>query len=180
MRMWRTVAIVLIASVVGAGCGGVRVPKHSGPAPCPEGTKFVLAVDLIGSPPPGFEVVAGDPEALKTFVAQFRRGYGDTWRGYDAKVLVRRNKVNGTAVVVLNADAKTPDNDDFVESAIAAEEAAGTEGEPIVIGGKQGRLRQGPDGAYIAVAPAGTCSMVVLAADKEKVIRRGAAAIQPS
>jgi hypothetical protein len=180
--MWRIVAIVLTVPFWGVACGGVvpvpkKLPASNGP--CPKGTDFVYALDVIGPTPPGFEVMPGDKEALKTFVDQFRVGFGKMWRGYDAKVLVRRNKLNGTAVIVINAHEKTGGPDGFLAGAMAAEREKGVAGDPIDVAGQGGRMQRTQDGAFIAVAPAGTCSVVVLVADTEKRLRSGASALPP-
>lgn len=178
--MWRTAAIVLTAPFWGVACGGDTTPADPGPAgACPKGTDFVRARDVIGPTPAGFEVLAGDRQALGSIAAQFRRAYGATWRGYDAKVLARRNAVNGTAVIVINSHEKTGGGDDFLQGARAAESAAGAEGEPIRVGGKEGRMQRTRDGAFAALAPAGTCAVVMLIADTEELVRSAATELPP-
>jgi len=173
--------VVLTAPVWGAACGNaVPVPKKNEPVaagPCPKGTEFVRAREFIGPPPAGFEVVPGDRKALRSFAVQFKEAFEDQWRGYDAQVLVRRDEMNGTAVLIINAHEETEAQDKFLEGAMAAERETGSKGEPIRIAGKDGRMQRAPDGAYIGMAPAGTCSVVVLAADTEKILRDGAAAL---
>jgi hypothetical protein len=39
------------------------------------------------------------------------------------------------------------------------------------VGSTDGRLHQAADGGYLAVAPAGTCAMLMLVADREKFVR---------
>ena len=143
--------------------------------PCPEGTEFLRARDVIGQAPPGYAIVSGDRQALDGFVAQFRKPLGARWRGYDAKVLARRGADNGTAVIVINTHERSGGSDDILRGAEASKRDRGTDYERLRVGGEVGPLSQAPDGAYIAAASAGTCSLVVLVADTEKLVRTAAA-----
>ena len=147
--------------------------------PCPEGTALVRARDVIGPTPAGFEVLPGDKQRLASVAAQFREGFGDKWRGYDAKVLVRRDAANGAAVVVVNLHEKVGSDEEYRESAMAAERASGAEGRPIQIAGREGRLRTAPDGAFVATAPAGTCALVAVMADTGKLLLDAVEVMRP-
>ena len=179
--MWRSIGIVLVASVSAIGCGGVGdlARQERGPKPCPEGTAFMRARDIVGQPaPPGYQLVRGDKKALRTFAEQFRGPIGAAWRGYDARVLVRKDKVNGTAVVVLNV--KTMDADDgkgLIRGLENAGSKRGVETEPITIAGQEGRLIPAVDSGYIAMAPASKCAFVALVADKKVLVTDAASAI---
>src|SRR5829696_3910295 len=110
--MWRL--IVLVVALAAYGCGGVGDAVAPRPTPipeCPEGTPFVRARDIVGRPvPAGYELVSGDTQVLRTFATQFRQRIGEAWRGYDARVLVRKGKIDGAAVVVINAKDQTGGN----------------------------------------------------------------------
>jgi hypothetical protein len=177
----RRIAIVVAVALSGLACGGDGAERSAtnpaAPTPCPEGTEPVRARDIIGRAPTGYQVVPGDRKAIKAFADQFRQEFGERWRGYDAKVLARRDAVNGTAVVVLNADEETRGSD-FLRGAKAAEQASGAKGEDIRVGDEKGRLQQATDGAYIAMAPAGPCAFVLLVADSEALVRRTAALVR--
>ena len=74
-----------------------------------------------GAAPEGYKLVRGDPAALRRFATQFRGRIGEAWRGYDARVLVRGERLNGAAVVVINA-AEPTGGSDLIQG---VEEAAG-------------------------------------------------------
>ena len=179
--MWRSIAIVLGTAVSAIGCGGVGdlARRDPGPRPCPEGTEFLRARDIVGQPPPsGYQLVRGDKTALRTFADQFRDPIGEAWRGYDARVLVRPNKVNGTAVVVINV--KTMDADGgkgLIRGLESAGDERGVETQPITIAGQEGRLIPAIDGGYIAMAPASKCAFVALVADRKPLVTDAASVI---
>jgi hypothetical protein len=170
--MWRFAGIVLVLCAAGCGGSGAGTAANSadpGPGgPCPEGTPIVQARDVIGPVPRGFEVVPGDNEVLKSLVAEMKAGFGESWRRHDAKILLRRGAVNGTAVLVINS---TDRHEDTMRGFLAAERDAGTRGETIEVAGERGRLLVAADGGYAAVAPAGECAMVMLFADTERLMR---------
>jgi hypothetical protein len=179
--MWRSIAIVLAVAVSGIGCGA-RDAASSKPTPvppCPEGTPFVKARDIVGTPvPEGFELLQSDPKVMDPFANQFKARIGDAWRGYDARVLVHEGKAVGAAVVVINAKDQTGGN-----SLVAGVERGagdrGVETEEISIAGREGRLVQAIDGAYLATAPARECAIVFLVADKKQLVTEAASVIPP-
>jgi hypothetical protein len=177
--MWRIAAIVVAAALSGPACGGDDGPEGAPESlACPEGTAPLTARDVIGDPPAGYRIAAGDPQALKRFVDQVRPQVGHRWKGYDAKVLVRRGKLNGAAVIVINTNEKTGTSETFLDSAKRAEERTGMPGEDIQIGDEPGRLRQAADGGYVATALAGPCAVAMLVADTEPLVRDAAAVMQ--
>jgi hypothetical protein len=174
------IAIVLVGALCAAGCGSParNIARSKGPKQCPEGTKPVKAVDVIGKPPPpGYVIDPGDRQALENFATQFKAPLGKGWRGYDAKVLLRRGKVNGAAVVVLNSSEQTKDSPALVRGIEAGAKERNQEVFQLEIGGQDGRMVQAPDGAYIAMAPTGVCAALVLVADRESLVRDAAAAL---
>lgn len=90
------------------------------------------------------------------------------------KVLARPRAERGTVVLVVNANERI---DDTTRGSLAAERDAGVHGEPIEIAGEPGRLNVTADGAYLGVAAAGECAMVMLVADEEQVLRGAASAM---
>ena len=179
----RRIATIAVTALLVVGCGGGnagRAKSSAAPTPgpaCPEGTEFVRARDVIGPTPAGFEVVPGARGRLEAAADVLRRGLGERWRGYDAKVLARPRAANGTAVVVINSHERG--GDDFMRGFLAAERDAGKQGEPIQVAGEEGRLHRAADGAYIAIAPAGECALVLLVATQEQLVRRTASVIGP-
>jgi hypothetical protein len=179
--MWRPIAVVLALAVSGIGCGA-RDAATSKPTPtpkCPEGTPFVKAADIVGKPvPAGFELLQADPAVMDPFANQFKERIGKAWRGYDARVLVHAGKLNGAAVVVINAKDQTGGNDLIAGLERAASERD-VETEKLTIAGREGRLIQAVDGAYLATAPARKCAIVFLVADKKPLVTEAASVIPP-
>jgi len=178
--MRRPLALVLVAvSVSGIGCGA-RDAVSAKPTPvpaCPDGTPFVRARDIVGKPvPAGFDLLFADKKAMDPFANQFRTRIGKAWRGYDARVLAHEGKVWGAAVVVINAHDQTG-GDDLVAGVERAASDRDVNAEEISIAGREGRLVQAIDGAYIAMAPARECAVVMLVANKKELVTEAASVI---
>ena len=95
--------VVAAVSLCGLGCNGPggRVEPLDVRG-CPSGDDVVHATDVIGKPPPnGYVIDPGRKQVLKGIAEQFKPTLGKSWRGYDAKVLVRKGKRNGAAVIVM-------------------------------------------------------------------------------
>jgi hypothetical protein len=172
--MRRTLVVVGL-SMCGLGCGQVQPLDVRG---CPSGKDVVHATDVIGQPPPeGYDIDPGDKRALKAVADQFKTELGDTWRGYDARVLVRHEQVNGTAVMVLNSSEKIGDGGELIRGAENGAKEAGQTAERVTIAGHEGRMVPTSDGAYIAMAPSGRCAVVMLIADRPELVRDTADAL---
>jgi hypothetical protein len=179
--MRRCSALILLAAAVsGFGCGArdAVVKKPTPIPPCPGGTPFVKARDMVGEPPSGFELLQADPATMEPFANQFKQRIGKAWRGYDARVLVHKGKVVGAAVVVINAKDQTG-GPSLVAGIESAAGDRGVDTEKISIAGREGRLVQAIDGAYIATAPARDCAVVMLVADKKPLVTEAASVIPP-
>jgi hypothetical protein len=176
--MLRLLAVLAVASVGISACGGEEQQAAEPDRACPEGTRSLEARDVIGTTPKGYRVVRGDPLALERVANQIKQTMGDAYRDWDARVLARPRATMGTAVMVFNADERIPAPDELLRQQQQAEAKAGTPAEAISVGGAAGRLHQGADGSWLAVAPAGTCAMVLLASDREDLIRDAAALVQ--
>jgi hypothetical protein len=175
--MRRLLAILAVLCLGLSACGSSKQRAKSDPA-CPEGTPSLQARDVIGSPPQGYEVAEGDPAALEPIANQMKQTMGPAFRDWDARVLVRRGKVMGTAVLVFNANERIPPPEELLRQQEEAEDEAGIPAEAISVGSAAGRLHQAPDGGYVAVAPAGECAMLLLVADREKFVRDTAGLIR--
>lgn len=175
--MWRMAAVVVAASLVALGCGpGSRVEPLDVRG-CPSGKDIVRAADVIGRPPPeGYDMVPGDRKRLKQIADQFKERIGESWRGYDARVLVRHKRLNGTAVFVFNSDDETG-SDDLIRGAEQGARESGQKAERVDIAGKEGRMVRASDGGYIAMAPTARCAVVVLIADTAPRVRDTAAVL---
>jgi len=168
----RRIALLLALCLLSA-CGA---EKEAAREAC-TGADYVRANDVIGDPPQGFEVTPiQDKRALDGFMKQFESVLGDRLRGYDSKVLFRRNARVGTVVITVNATEETGGSDDFLRGA----EDSGQEGETLEIAGEQGRLQQAQDGTYIAMAPAGSCAFLVMVAEREAMLRAAIDALPSS
>ena len=134
---------------------------------------------MIGKPPPnGYVTDPGRKQVLKGIAEQFKPTLGKSWRGYDAKVLVRKGKRNGAAVIVINSDDKTVSRgEDLARGFEKGAEQRGVTAEKIVIAGREGRMVPTADGGYIAMASAGQCAVVLLVADEAPLLRDAASVI---
>jgi hypothetical protein len=170
--MWR---FAVIAVVLLAGCGGGAADNANRTADrsCPEGTEPVTARDVIGPTPRGYQVTKGDPKAIDSFVGQIRRQMGEIWRGYDARVLVPAREQNGAAVIVVNAHERGVE--EVVDGAKASAAPDDLKRGPIELAGREGWMQEAVDGAFIALAPAGDCALLVLVSDTEARLRDAAA-----
>jgi hypothetical protein len=171
--MPRLLAILAVISVGLSACGGEEQSAETDRA-CPEGTPSLKARDVIGTTPKGYDVVRGDPVALGRVADEMKETMGPAFRDWDARVLARRRAMTGTAVMVFNANERIPPPDELLRQQQEAEAKAGLPAEEITVGGTAGRLDRGTDGSWVAVAPAGTCAMVLLASDRERLIRDAA------
>jgi hypothetical protein len=169
--------VVAAACLGGLGCGAADRVEPLDLRGCPSGNDIVTAEDIIGTTPPGYEVVRGDKRRLKQIADQFKATIGDSWRGYDARVLVRRERLNGTAVLVINSDDRTTGNSELIKGAERGAEQTGQTAERLDIAGQEGRMVHTPDGGYIAMAPAARCAVVILIADTAPRVRDAAAKI---
>jgi hypothetical protein len=171
---------VAAVSVCGLGCSGPggRVEPLDVRG-CPSGDDVVHATDVIGKPPPsGYVVDPGRTQVLKGIAEQFKLTLGNSWRGYDAKVLVRKGRRNGAAVIVINSDDETVSRgEDLARGFEKGAEQRGVSAEKIVIGGREGRMVPTADGGYIAMASAGQCAVVLLVADEAPLLRDAASVI---
>src|SRR3954447_5310329 len=166
--MVRMLAVAVVAGLCGLGCGASPAAQRT--AECPSGDDIVHATDVIGKPPPkGYLIDPGDKQRLAQIADQFKARLRDSWRGYDARVLVRPHKANGTAVMVINSDDDTSDGSELIRGAEDGAKQAGQKAEPVTIAGKEGRMLQTSDGAYIAMAPTGQCAVVLLLADQAEL-----------
>ena len=175
--MRRLLAILTVFSVGVSACGGEEQQRSESDRACPEGTPSLQARDVIGTTPKGYKVVKGDPDALGRVAAQMKKTMGPAYRGYDARVLARKRALMGTAIMVFNAKERIPPPDELLRQQEAAEEEAGVPAEAISVGSAAGRLRQAADGGWIAVAPAGTCAMLLLVSERETLVRDAAALV---
>ena len=129
---------------------------------------------MIGTTPHGYKVAKGDPAAIGQVAENVKRTMGPAFRDYDAHVLARSRELNGTAVIVFNAKERIPPPDELLDLQESAEEKAGVGADTITVGDADGRLYQASDGGWVAVAPAGTCALVLLVSEREALIRDAA------
>jgi hypothetical protein len=171
--------MVLALALTAPACGGdgsaTRAKSASEPMCDDTG---LTAREVIGTPPKGYEVVPGDRKAIKRFAEQFKPAFGDNWRGYDAKVVVRRKEVDGTAVIVLDTTGGAGDSDDFMRGIQEGLEKS-TQGEPLEIAGQSGRMVKAIDDSYIGMAALGQCGVLVLASAREGLLRHTATTLNP-
>jgi hypothetical protein len=176
--MRRAAAIVLALAAGGLACGddGTATRAKSAQPLCDD--TGLTAAQLIGKPPSGYQVVRGDRKAIKRFAEQFKPVFGDNWRGYDAKVVVRRKAVDGTAVIVLDTTGGAGDTEAFMDGVQEGLEK-NTQGEPLEIAGQSGRIVEALDGSYVGMAALGNCGVLVLASSREGLLRQTATTLKP-
>src|SRR3954466_8040839 len=150
--------LVLAGALVGCGDDGADRSSTggSGAAATPEKadcSKGMRAADLI-DPPSGYELAKMDPARAEAVAKQFRSSLGDRFEGFDAKVLVRRTKNQGTAVMVLNATEPVGSDSELLKGFEDGAEENGVKVERLSIGREPGAIARTPDGAFVAMAPA--------------------------
>jgi hypothetical protein len=173
----RTAATLLLAALccAVAGCGDVArndSDQAEAATECPPQIEPVEAADVIGHPPRGFEVTASDEKAIAEAIKPIRDALGDHLRAVDSRVLVRKGRMNGTAVIVLNADQQIGLGDDLIVGAEEGAREAGREIRQVSIAGADGRLLRAPDGAWYTLSGYGECSVLILIADNERPVRQ--------
>jgi hypothetical protein len=178
----RRIVLLIALALCAGGCGGAAdvrdAAKSDTPPACPEGTPPLTAREVIGPVPRGYEVVApGRPKLIEQMIADMRKDLGASYRSHDSRVLVRRGLVNGTAVVVVNSNEGRPE--DVVVGAKSAEGKDGVVGERLDVDGREGRLQHTTDesSGFIAMAPTGRCSILILLADEKSTLTDAAALI---
>jgi hypothetical protein len=178
----RRATFLIAVALCAAGCGGAAdvrdAAKSDIPPPCPEGTPTLKAREVIGPVPRGYEVVEpGRPKVIEGFVTSLRKDLGKAYRSHDARVIVPRGQLDGTAVIVINTHEGRPE--DVVVGAKSAEGQDGVEGERIDVDGREGRLQHSADGStgFIAMAPTGRCSILFLLSDRKPRLEDAAALI---
>jgi hypothetical protein len=165
---------LLATTLLLCSCGGDDGDDNSASvAPCDSAP--LSARQVIGPTPPGYQVVRGDRQAMGQYAGQLRRAIGDAYRSYDGRVLVERGASDGTVVLVINTYEAGAE--DAVAGAKYAERENGIVGRPISVDAREGRLQEAKDGSFIAMAPAGECSVVLLVSLQEPLVREAAALI---
>ena len=176
--MRRTTILIALTFCV-AGCGGaadVRDAARSKAPPCPEGTPALTAREVIGPVPRDYEVLPPEEKkAIDEYVASLREEMGKAYRSHDARVIYPRGENDGTVVIVVNTREGRPE--DVVEGAKAAEVTEDIEGERLDVDGREGRLQHASDGSFVATAPTGRCSIMILIALEKANLTDAAALI---
>jgi hypothetical protein len=165
----------LALCALGCGASPERIVKPQTPE-CPEGTPPLTAREVIGPVPRGFEALPPErPKPIERFVTGLRQEMGAAYRNHDSRVIYRRGALEGTVVVVVNTHEGRPE--DVVVGAKDAERDDGIQGERLDIDGREGRLQHATDGSFVALAPTGRCSIVVLIALQKRKLQDAAALI---
>jgi hypothetical protein len=158
-------ATVILLTILVAGCGEREVAAD--PLACPAGTEPLTVPDALGSVPEGYQLVRRNRRALNAYAEQFHESVGDdVWRGHEARVLVRRGRREGVGVIVINTRER--------ELERVVDEFEGRDnGEALTVGDREGWLQQVP-GGWLAVAPTGECSLLLLTSADEALLRDAA------
>jgi hypothetical protein len=139
--------------------------------------------ELVTTAPPGFAVLAldnGSRRRVASFFAPLRRSLGDSWRGFDARLLVHRGTRTGAIVTVMDASKMSGGAVDVLAGAQAGARSWGNRLEKIEVAGAEGRLTTWPDGGTTAVALTDRCALVLILGDAAMPVRRVARALPAS
>jgi hypothetical protein len=161
--MRRATAILL--AILVAGCGE-SAPEEAPRAACPQ-----LSVrDALGPVPQGYQLVRRNQRLFNAYAREFRESVGDeVWRGHEARLLVRRGRREGTGLIVVNTSERD------LERVVEELESRGNDrGSMLAVGDREGWLQPAFGGGWLAVAPAGECSLLLLASASEALVRDAA------
>lgn len=157
----RHAAIMITLALFAAACGSPGRETLAAPPGCPEGTSTLKASEVIGPVPRDYTVEPPvEEKPIDEFVGELRKEVGDGYRSHDASVIFRRGAQQGTVVIVVNTNEGRPE--DVVLGAKDAESDGDVSGERLDVDGREGRLQRASDGSYIAMAPTGECSILIL------------------
>jgi hypothetical protein len=164
--MRRATAILL--AILVAGCGGSGVEAPADPLACPAGSEPLTVRDALGSVPQGYQLVRRNRRALDDYAEQFHESVGDeVWRGHQARVLVRRGRREGVGVIVINTRERR------LERVVAELKGRENGGEALNVGDREGWFQQAP-GGWLALAPTGECSLLLLTSADKALVRDAA------
>jgi hypothetical protein len=153
------------------------------PADCRVPTQPETIRDLVTPAPRGYEVLrlnrVGRRE-VERLLAPMRRSLGDSWRGFEARLLLRRGTRTGAIVTVMDGSAMSGGAVDFLAGAEAGGRRWGKRVERIRIAGAAGRLSAWPDGGTTAMAVTDRCAVVMVFGDAPAPVRRAARALPAS
>jgi hypothetical protein len=159
-------ATVMLLAILVAGCGDAG-EVAADPLACPAGTEPLTVREALGQVPQGYQLVRRNRRALNAYAEQFHDSVGDkVWRGHEARVLVRRGRREGVGVIVINTRERKLER-------VVAELEGRENGEALDVGDREGWLQQVP-GGWIAVAPTGECSLLLLTSASEALLRDAA------
>ena len=166
--MRRATAILVLLAVIAAGCGDSGAEEATDPLACPAGTEPLTVREALGRVPQGYQLVRRNRRALNAYAEQFHESVGDAvWRGHHARVLVRRGRREGVGVIVINTRERE------LERVVAELKGRENGGEALTVGDREGWFQQAP-GGWLAVAPTGECSLLLLTSADEALLRDAA------
>jgi hypothetical protein len=167
-------------------CGEDEPRRAAAPPPpsdCRDGTRPETVHELVTPAPRGYAVLAldrGTRRRVAKLLAPMRRELGDSWRGFEARLLLRRGTRSGAIVTVMNASEMSGGAVDLLAGAEAGARRWGKRVERIEVAGAEGRLSEWPDGGTTAVALTDRCAMVMVFGDAARPVRRVARALPAS
>jgi hypothetical protein len=166
--MRRATSILIVLAVIAAGCGDSGPEEATDPLACPAGTEPLTVREALGTVPRGYRLVRRNRRALNAYAEQFHESVGDEkWRGHEARVLVRRGRREGVGMIVINTSERR------LERVVAELEGRENGGETLQVAGREGWIQQAP-GGWLAVAPTGECSLLLLTSADDALLRDAA------
>jgi hypothetical protein len=127
---------------------------------CPPGTDLVRIRDLVARLPPAYELarVAEEPPVVDLLRVAAR----GRLRLVETKVLLRRGRMIGTSLTVLNSRERPSAQGSVADTLEGARAVGATRAKPIEIAGVKWALVPPPGGGALATAQIGTCAAVML------------------
>jgi hypothetical protein len=168
---------LLLALLVVAGCGAADLKSESpDTSPCPAGVRQLKVKDILPEPPPGFEIIAADPNEVAARRDALRQQVGARLRSLRARKVIKPGDVTGTLVFVVN-NTERFDPRNLLLGADQIAEQVNAEAQPLTIAGQDGLIAAGPS-VVLASGAAGECAGVTLVGDTEPDVRAIAAKLR--
>jgi hypothetical protein len=173
----RALTALALLTIAGCGASGESVRPRAERHECPPGTRELSVRDVLPAPPAGMVIVPPDERGMKRLTGPLRTALGDRIRSLRIRVVVKRGRVMGTAVIVVNSTESAGDSRGVMRGAQRSAEELGGEAKPVTIGGRPGAVVTAPGGAKASVA-IDDCALVLLSGVDEPSVRAVATEIR--
>jgi hypothetical protein len=162
-------ATAILVTFLVAGCGDSAREAATDPVACPKGSEPLTVRDVLGPVPEGYQLVQRDRRTLNALAERFHESVGDElWRGHETRLLVRRGRREGVGLIVVNTSER-----ELERVVTQLERRNGGRGSTLQVDDREGWVQQVP-GGWLAVAPAGECSLLLMTSADEPLLRDAA------